>query len=535
MEKIKNFFRNIVARARALSRKQWILSALALALLIGGVITLVRLGGGPEVASMGTGGRYVEVATIADLASRRSALPLTGTVTSLSEAALRAEAGGQIVGVYRKLGDVVGAGSIIAEIENSSERAAVTQAEAGLASAQAQAGISSISGESQKDLLDQSKAAAVNTIKAVYDSADDTIRTKIDPMFKDPTLSNPQFQVSVGNSQLYININAERLKITEILREQQLRKNALTPDSDLKKEIALANADLNYLKAFLEDIAAGLNQSVPTETVPPEAIGAWKVTASTARTTLTSALASISAAGNDLTSKQSAYDVSLKQSGGAGETTSSAAVKQAQAALSIAKVNLEKTLVRSPIAGTINNLSLERGNYVTPGEQVAVVSNNNALEIKAYITESDATEIAVGAKAAINGSATGVVTKVAPALDPVTKKIEVRIGLAKESASEKNAQLINGASVNIAIDRKAGTPALGQTVTIPIAALKITADGPVVFTVEGENKLISHPVKQGALLGAEVEITEGVTPDMAIVTDVRGLKNGDTVSIKDSE
>lgn len=470
--------------------------------------------------------REVVIASVRELASERTSLPLIGTVTSLSEATIRAEGSGQITAVYHKLGDFVGAGGILAEIENSRERAALLSAEAQLASTEASAGISAISGGSQKNLLDEAKVSALNTLQSTFDTIDDSIRTKIDPMFVDPNLTNPKFSIQTTNDQLTININSERLKITEILKAQTLRRTTLAVTNDAKVEIEKTEEDLRYIKKFVDDVVAGLNQSVPNQSVSQATIDGYKSVVGGVRSSLNASLSSLSLTKDNLTAKQSQYDISLKQSGTGGNTTSDAALKQAQAGLRLAQVNLAKTIIRSPIAGTLNSFSLERGDFVTNFQEVAVVSNNGALEIRAYITEDDAREIEVGAKTAIDSKIEGIVTRVAPALDPLTKKIEVRIGIKGDAKT-----LVNGESVRVDIVRTAHIDAATSVITIPISALKITADGPVVFTVE-EGTLVSHAIVEGALLGDRIEIREGLTPDMEIVIDARGLKGGASVTVK---
>jgi multidrug efflux pump subunit AcrA (membrane-fusion protein) len=54
----------------------------------------------------------------------------------------------------------------------------------------------------------------------------------------------------------------------------------------------------------------------------------------------------------------------------------------------------------------------------------------------------------------------------------------------------------------------------------------------VIFTVDYENKLVSHDVKIGRLLGDRVEILSGLTNDMKIVEDARGLRDGEIVVVK---
>ncbi len=526
ISKIRQTTSSGAEKFKKLSHRQLISLGLVVGALIGGGFVLLNYGTTETAKTIGAIAREVSVASVLELSNSRSALPLIGTVTSISEATIRAEGSGQIVGVYRKLGDFAGAGTIIAELENSRERAAVQAAEAGVKSAEAAAGISAISGEREKDLLTEAKVSAINSIRSAYDVIDDTIRSKIDPMFVDPNLVNPKFLVTLPDSQLAIHINFERLQATEILKQQENRKASLSTQDDVKAELDRAEKDLRFIKDFLDDVISGLNQGIPTPAASQQTIDGWKLTGSIARTTLNANLSGISLAKDNLTGKEAALAISGKQTG-SGVTTSDAALRQAEAGLRLARINLEKTFLRSPISGTLNSFSLERGDFVTAFQEIAVVSNNNALEIRAYITEEDAREIRVGAKAVIEGSVNGVVTKVAPALDPRTKKIEVRIGITQNGAA-----LVNGESVRIDLSRTTQELDTKAKISIPIAAIKITADGPVVFTVEDDGTLKSHVVTEGALLGDTIIIENGVTPEMKIVLDARGLKEGATVTIK---
>jgi multidrug efflux pump subunit AcrA (membrane-fusion protein) len=52
-----------------------------------------------------------------------------------------------------------------------------------------------------------------------------------------------------------------------------------------------------------------------------------------------------------------------------------------------------------------------------------------------------------------------------------------------------------------------------------------------VFTVDATSTLVSVPVELGTLLGEEVVIKTGLSPDMQIVKDARGLKAGEVVTV----
>jgi hypothetical protein len=68
-------------------------------------------------------------------------------------------------------------------------------------------------------------------------------------------------------------------------------------------------------------------------------------------------------------------------------------------------------------------------------------------------------------------------------------------------------------------------------IIIPIAALKLTPQGGNVFTISTSSTLVAIPVKEGAILGEEIQILEGLTGSEVIVTDARGLKEGQIVEV----
>jgi RND family efflux transporter MFP subunit len=267
-----------------------------------------------------------------------------------------------------------------------------------------------------------------------------------------------------------------------------------------------------------------------TSEVSQTTIDADKTISTGTRTSWSALITSLSGTKDNLTAKTAAFDIAQKQGGsGTTNTTSGTAIAQTKSGVQLAEIALEKTIIRSPISGTINSLPVSEGDFVSPQQPAATVSNNGSLEIVAYITDIDSREISVDSNVAIQNTASGVVTRIAPALDPLTKKIEVRIGVSSGLST-----LRNGQSVNLSITRSKEilkNSSQKDLISIPIVSLKITPDGAVVFTVE-HNILKAHGVKIGSLLGDRIVITDGITSSMEIVTDARGLKDGESVEIK---
>lgn len=494
-----------------------------------------RGGSDEEVAKLP---RAVTLASVGELSSKTGALSLLGTVTSRNEATVRAENGGQLRVVYKHLGDYVVAGQIIAEFQNTSERAAVTAAEGGYEQAKAARDIARITRSSSDTSLSESKTSAINTIIATYSTLDDAVRVKSDPLLTNPDNLQAELAITVPDQALTTKIARERIAIGTLLAARAKRNTTLSPTGDLLGELTLLENESKQVKAYLDDIAYALSKAIPNGSFSQTVLDGAKINLTVARTAVSGSLSSIVGARSSLNGSLASSEIAkTNYSDGATPTSASAdaQVKSALGNYQSALARLEKTIIRSPISGTLNSLSVQTGDYIAPYTEIGVVSNNGALEIVAYGTEEDAREIVVGSKVSIEGGASGVVTKVAGALDPRTKKIEVRIGI---TGGTQN--LVNGQSTRVTINRpKTTTQAtLSSTIEIPIAALKITPQGSFVFTVtkststEDQGSLVAHKVTEGALLGDRIQILDGVTPSMIIVTDVRGLKEGKEVTIK---
>ena len=553
MNTISSFFKSLGARAvrlpskiKALGWKKLSAGAAAVILVL---IAISLFTGGAPAKDVTEQGRTVTVASVSDLSQGAAPLSVVGTVKSQSQADVRTESSGEVTAVYRSLGDFVSAGTIIAELENSSERASLLSSQGGVDAAQAQLlkvrrggreeqqAILQTNVTSAQNSLQNTKESTVNTITSAYAAVDEAVRRKADQMFSNPDSSSPDFTVQTAESQLANDAEIKRVRATTIITRESSAQATLTPEGDLDAEIRRTSAELRDIQSLFDSILGALNKAVPNQTLSATTIAGYKADATAARSSITAALSALTSARDTLTSKQAALDIArktLEQGVSADEpdvAAAEAALKQAQGGLAQARASYERTIVRSPISGTINSLSLSRGDFVSPSAPAATIANNGALEVITYVTETDLPDLAVGAPVRIEGAVVGVITKIAPALDPVSKKIEVRIGVTSDT------KLVNGQALTIELLRsqstKPQTPTTAPSrITIPISALKVGTESTMVFTVEEDGTLVAHDVKLGQLLGDRVVIESGITSDMRIVVDARGLKAGDTVTVK---
>lgn len=531
---MNSFFAPVGGHIKKYAELFWSLSmtlrTIVLILIMIVFVFVIRLIGADEnVDEVASAGRTVSVARVGDLSVNSIPLPLLGTVTSRSEATIRAETGGKIVSVYQLLGNYVAAGTIIAEFENAGERASVLQAEGAYEAANAGKAIAEISRGSSDNSLNEAKTQALNVVASTYTVLDDAIRTKTDTAWKNPQTREARLPVTIPDAKLVIELENERIAIETMLRAREERNKLLTPDSDLIKELDMVEAEANIVKDYLDDLSFAFNHALADGNASQAAIDGFKTITAGARMSVNGALSTIANTRNALNGSLAASRIAEQNSSTSGVdsgSSSDAQVKSALGNLRAAQARLEKTIIRSPINGTINSLSINAGDFISPYTEVAVVSNNGALEVVAYVTEDDARELVVGGRVTIEGGGTGTITRIAPALDPNTKKIEVRIGITKGVET-----LMNGSSVRLEAMRTT-KKAVGTDLKIPLAALKITPEGAVVFSVSASSTLIAHEVSMGALMGDQIVIPVGLTPDMVIVTDARGLQKDMSVSLK---
>ncbi|MEJ0053440.1 MAG: efflux RND transporter periplasmic adaptor subunit [bacterium] len=519
---IRAFFLRVARGLRALwtrfrSLKLWQQGAIVLAIVVL-IFAGLRLTHGDAPASASDSVRTVTLASVAELSGGGDSRSIIGSVRSVTEADVLSQAGGTIRAVHTSVGASVPAGFVIAEIENASERASVLSAEGAYDAAVAGRSITALQAGNSATSFEEAKTSARDTYRSAYTTVDTVLTTKVDLFFGAPSAYGPRLLINSMDLQA---LSRRRATIDDMAG---LWKTHLAAADNTDPEALLSETDrvTGTLSEFLADLASAANERDSGATADQLAALA------SARANVDGLRAALSAARDAYRAKATAAQVGAEQSVSTGAQTASAdaGVKQALGALRLAQANLEKTIIRAPIGGTVNFLPVRVGDYVTALTHVATVAQNGALEIVAYVSEDDRASLAVGNSVTVEDSYTGTVTSISPALDPVTKQIEVHVGVTG------GAKLVNGQSVRI------GFPALAKpslesakTLSLPLAAVKLRTDSRVVFGVGEDGRLIAHQVEIGAVAGDRIEITTPLPADLRIVTDARGLSEGEKVNV----
>lgn len=190
-----------------------------------------------------------------------------------------------------------------------------------------------------------------------------------------------------------------------------------------------------------------------------------------------------------------------------------AQVKQAEAAVEIVRVNLNNTVIKSPITGVIAALNAEVGELVGQTAPVATIVNMDNVEVEFNVAESLINKIKTGDQVQVKVAAvsnepfTGKVKSISPVVNQQTKQFTVKITL-----DNKNGLLKPGMFAQVYLVTDQAENAL----QIPKEAI-ITANGnPYVFVMK-EGRAVKRPVTLGLENVKLIQVVEGLTAGEEII------------------
>ncbi|MCS4436581.1 efflux RND transporter periplasmic adaptor subunit [Aquiflexum gelatinilyticum] len=182
----------------------------------------------------------------------------------------------------------------------------------------------------------------------------------------------------------------------------------------------------------------------------------------------------------------------------------------AEIAVKEAQMDLDKTVIKSPISGRVADLKTKRGSLVKSGDEMLEVINTAALELKVKVLESDINLISLGQKAEIlpvggGEGISGSVRSINPKVDENgLVQVNILINGGKGLLPGMNARAIIRAPQN-------------NSIVVPKQALVYRSGRPVVFTIEKEESKWNY-VEVGKDNGQEVEILSGIESGMTVIT-----------------
>lgn len=186
-------------------------------------------------------------------------------------------------------------------------------------------------------------------------------------------------------------------------------------------------------------------------------------------------------------------------------------------------------------SGTVVDLPVREGQWVTKGTELLTIADLSELEIVSQVKEAQMSNIYINQEAIVTGSSLGReqlsarVTEIAPVAKPASanpeKKAVVEVTL---DLREKHAKLLSGLNVDVHFVINHAKHVL----QVPIAAVKKKADGTNYLWIVRENKAVQVPVEVGIKNDKYIEVTKGVNAgDLVIVNAPDSLKESQHVKV----
>jgi RND family efflux transporter MFP subunit len=176
----------------------------------------------------------------------------------------------------------------------------------------------------------------------------------------------------------------------------------LTRDGKVRADIVMVAADVGGLvtDVFVHDNETVKKGQVLVVIDRPR----YQLALEQARANLANQQAALAEAIREDRRNRSMPDVVAQEAteqGGARLDELRAAVAQAVAARDLAQLNLERTLVRAPVDGTVSNVDLQPGIYLTVGKAVLALVYDRSLRVEGYFEETKLPAIHIGDPASI--------------------------------------------------------------------------------------------------------------------------------------
>ena len=196
--------------------------------------------------------------------------------------------------------------------------------------------------------------------------------------------------------------------------------------------------------------------------------------------------------------------------------TSASELKQAQATLSTARLQLSRTEIHSPMSGTVVKRFISGGEQVdgTAAAPIVEIANLSEVELNANVPASDISRMKEGQSIQMTSAAmpgktfNGKIVGVSLSVDPTSNAGLVRIRIPNGSGDLRLGMFL-GAQVPVETH--------ARTLTIPPGAIYRGEDGNArVFIVQGDTANVSE-IKLGIETPDRVEVLSGVNEGDTII------------------
>lgn len=440
-------------------------------------------------------------------------LNLTGEVRPQARQTITARVTGRLERLTVDVGGAVQEGQPLAELDHAAFDLRVAQAEAALATAESRLA-TSLAGarpddRAQAEAVLRSAQARLQALEAAPrgDAPDQLLATLNAARQRVQDLEAAQLN---AQSQADAAASAARARLDSLLRDPPDRQNAATVEAARQ---ALRQA---------EDAAARAR-------IPSDDLRRARADVETARDQLILSRSSVSQA--DLDAARAAVraaEIGLQRAGAppseAEQRAIQAEAQRAQAELEVARIEDREATVAAPFSGVVSEVLIQPGALVAPGTPLMTLLPPS-FEVVIPLPESQIGQVAVGQPVRIgvdaypNEEFTGAVKAIAPAVDPRTRNVALRVEVV-----DPGFKLKSGMFAQLAI----ASPTRRATLLAPREAVVSRPGEQNVFQVI-DGRARRQPVQTGASDGRSVEILAGLPEGAEVVISPAAQADGAVV------
>ena len=215
--------------------------------------------------------------------------------------------------------------------------------------------------------------------------------------------------------------------------------------------------------------------------------------------------------------------------GRSDKTVAEARLRDAQAAVELAKNHLAQTVIHAPISGVVYNLAARPGSYLNIGDLVANVGQTERLRVRVYVDEPELGRVHEGQPVTINWDALPGRTWEGA----VERKPANIVALGSRQVGEVLCTIANPGRVLLPgtnVDAHVRTATVTNALTMPKECLRRDANGVGAFVLRGE-RLAWQPVSTGASSLTRVQIVQGLAEGDAVALPTEEtLHSGEVVT-----
>ena len=216
-------------------------------------------------------------------------------------------------------------------------------------------------------------------------------------------------------------------------------------------------------------------------------------------------------------------------------------VEQAKGMMEYAQTQLDNTVIRAPVSGTILERAVEKGEFVTNGfvgdrgakGYVVTLADLNDLQVELDINQNDFARLHMTQKGVVTTDAypdrkyDGVIAEMSPKADRQKATVQVKV---KVLHPDEYLRPEMNASVAFLSDQKPGATGSSARPLIVVPASAVKSDA--VFVVL-DGRAVRKTVKTGGANSQGVQIREGlIGGEDLVVNPPASLKDGDRVRVK---